>query len=572
MASKGGEFILPAVQLADIFTVNDLTEEQRMIRDTIREVVAKTITTDEAVKLIESKDLCFQRSLLKNLAELGFLGVEIPEDYGGANLGPVAAAIVAEEISKQGSFACTFLAHTGIGTLPLRFFGTEEQKKRYLPKLTNGEWVAAYCLTETGAGSDANSVKTVATKHDDFYILNGSKIFVTNGGFADLFTVFAQVKDYGLTAFLVERNWLAVNVGAEEHKMGIRGSSTAPVSFDNVVVPEQNVLGELGKGFKIAVNILNLGRFKLGAACLGGGRAALQESVQYSQYRKQFGHSISSFGAIRLKLAKMAAKNYAMESVVYRTAGYLQDAAHAVDTNDSKAVLKAIEEFAIECSLVKVFCSESLDYIVDENVQVHGGSGFCEGAPERHYRDSRINRIFEGTNEINRLLVVGMLLKKAMGGSLPLLSEIKKISNAAMSVSIQAEPEELIDKLFNRLNSVKNVVLLSAGLAYEKFNFGLEKHQVVLLGLSDCMMEIYAMESCLAALKKNRTKLNELLTRLIFDDSLFEIEKTVRRVISMSSEGDTNKTALAMVRRFLKFTPENIESISDKIAEDLLRS
>src|SRR3989344_5354419 len=419
--ARGGEFVLPSSKLPDIFTVSDFTQEQLMVRDTVRNFVANEIMKDDKiVKRIESKDWGFSRELLKKLADLGLLGAEIPEEYGGQGLDKVMGAIIAEEIAKQGSFACTFLAHTGIGTLPIRFFGTEEQKKKYLPKLVSGEWVAAYCLTESGAGSDAGGVKTVAIKNNDFYILNGTKIFVTNGGFADLFIVFAQVKDFGLTAFIVEKSWPSVNVRGEEHKIGIQGSSTASVDFDNVVVPESNLLGETGKGFKIALNILNLGRFKLAAACLGGGRMGLEQSLKYSQERKQFGKSICKFGAIRQKLALMAAKIYAMESVVYRTAGHLEEAIGKVEANDSKAILKAIEEFVVECSLVKVFCSEALDFIVDENVQIHGGSGFCEGNPERQYRDSRINRIFEGTNEINRLLAVGMLLKKAMTGGLPL--------------------------------------------------------------------------------------------------------------------------------------------------------
>src|SRR3989344_3830842 len=311
--AKGGEFVIPSNNLPAVFTVNDLTDEQRLIRDTIRDVVAKTIITADVIKIIESKDFGFSRGLMKGLAELGFLGTEIPEIYGGQGLDKITGAIIAEEIARQGSFACTFLAHTGIGTLPIRFFGTEEQKKKYLPKLVSGEWVAAYCLTESGAGSDAGGVKTVAIKNNDFYILNGTKIFVTNGGFADLFIVFAQVKDFGLTAFIVEKSWPSVNVRGEEHKIGIQGSSTASVDFDNVVVPESNLLGETGKGFKIALNILNLGRFKLAAACLGGGRMGLEQSLKYSQERKQFGKSICKFGAIRQKLALMAAKIYAME-------------------------------------------------------------------------------------------------------------------------------------------------------------------------------------------------------------------------------------------------------------------
>lgn len=579
--TRGGEFVLPSDILPNVFTINDLTDEQRLIRDTIREVVAKTIITDDAVKLIESKDFGFSRRLMRNLAELGFLGAEVPEEYGGQGLDKTTGAIIAEEIAKQGSFACTFLAHTGIGTLPIRFFGTEEQKKKYLPKLVSGEWVASYCLTEGGTGSDANGVKTTALIAPPcHYILNGEKIFVTNGGFADMFIVFAHLVETGLTAFIVEKTYPGLTVGKEEHKMGIQGSSTATVILNNVLVPAENILGEPGKGLKIALNILNLGRFKLAVACLGGGRLGLEQALKYSQERKQFGKPICEFGAIRQKLALMAAKIYAMESVVYRTAGHLEEAIGKVDANDSKAILKAIGEFVVECSLVKVFCSEALDYIVDENVQIHGGSGFCEGSPERQYRDSRINRIFEGTSEINRLLMVGMLLKKSMphkNGTppdLPLMTAIDQVAAESLAPSIQAEPEDLAERLTYYLNNAKKALLLAAGSAYKKFGPKLEEHQILLMALSDCLINIYVMESVLAAFDKNNPPtggdLNTNLVQLIFDDGLFSIERLVREIIPMCSEGDVQKTALAMIRRLLKFTPVNKEELCNKIAVGLL--
>ncbi len=574
--AKGGEFVLPSDTLPEIFTVNDLTDEQRLIRDTIKELVTKTIITDEAIKLIESKDFRFSRGLMRNLAELGFLGAEIPEEYGGQGLDKITGAIIAEEIAKEGSFACTFLAHTGIGTLPIRFFGTDEQKKKYLPKLVSGEWIGAYSLTEAGAGSDANAAKTKATLSQDgkHYILNGEKKFVTNGGFADIYTVFAKIEgDDKVTAFIVERSFQGVFPGKEEHKMGIQGSSTADLVLQDALVPVENLLGERGKGFKeIALNILNLGRFKLAAASLGGGRLGLEQALKYSQERKQFGKPICEFGAIRQKLALMAAKVYAMESIVYRTAGHLEEAIGKVDANDSKVVLKAIEEFVVECSLVKVFCSEALDYIVDENVQIHGGSGFCEGSPERQYRDSRINRIFEGTNEINRLLAVGMLLKKAAIGSLPLMSAIKQVVGESLTPSMQMEPEDLVERLTYYLNNAKKAVLLAAGSAYEKYNIKLEEHQILLMSLSDCLINIFVMDSSLRALTKNRTDLNANLVQLIFDEGLFSVERLVRRIIPMCAEGDTQKTALAMIRRLLKFTPVNTEDLCNEIAERLLRS
>ncbi len=569
--AKGAEFVLPNDKIPEIFTVSDLNEEQRMVRDMVKEFVANEIMPEDAIRRIENKDFEFSRDLLRKLADLGLLGTEIPEEYGGQGLDKVTGAIIAEEIAKQGSFACTFLAHTGIGTLPIRFFGTEEQKKKYLPKLVSGEWVAAYCLTETGAGSDANGVKAKAIKDGEYFVLSGAKTFVTNGSFADVFTVFAQLEGVGLSAFIVEKGWPGVAPAGEEHKMGILGSSTCKVlGLDNVRVPLGNLLGEPGKGFKIALNILNLGRFKLGAASLGAGKLAFEQAFRYSQERKQFSQPICNFGAIRQKLALMAAKNYAMESVVYRTAGHLEDAIGQVDANDAKAVLKAIEEFVVECSIVKVFCSEANDFIADENVQIHGGSGFCEGHPERQYRDSRINRIFEGTNEINRMVAVGMLLKKAAVGNLPLISVIKRVVGEAMTPSASTEPEELVERLSYYLKSAKKVVLLAAGSAYERFQLEMEKHQVLLTALSDCLINIYVMESSLAALVKNRTDLNEMLVRMIFDEALFSVERTARKIIPMCSEGDTQKTALAMVRRLLKFVPENEEELCNKIMENLL--
>ena len=576
--ARGGEFVLPSSKLPDIFTVSDFTQEQLMVRDTVRNFVANEIMKDDKiVKRIESKDWGFSRELLKKLADLGLLGAEIPEEYGGQGLDKVMGAIIAEEIAKQGSFACTFLAHTGIGTLPIRFFGTEEQKRKYLPKLTSGEWVSAYSLTESRAGSDANGANAEAVETDGGFVLNGEKTFVTNGGFADLFIVFAQLKEYeggpnwkkiGLTAFLVEKSSPGLVIGAEEHKMGICGSSTATIVLNNVLVPRENLLGEAGKGFKIALNILNLGRFKLAAASLGAGKLGFTQALKYSQERKQFGKSINSFGAIRRKLAEMAALNYAMEAVVYRTAGHLEEAIGSVDVNDSRAVLKAIEEFVVECSLVKVFCSEANGRIADENVQIHGGYGFCEGNPERQYRDSRINRIFEGTNEINRLLAVGMLLRKAATGSLPLMQTIKQVVGESMSPSAQMEPEDVVERLTYYLNNAKKVVLLAAGSAYERFGKELEEHQILLTALSDCLIAVYVMESSLAALAKNRKDANEDLVRIIFNDAMFETERLVKEIIVMCSSGDVQRTALAMVRRLLKFTPENKEELCNKIASN----
>lgn len=574
---KGGQFILPVEQLPVIFAVEDFTEEHLMIQQMIKDFVAAEVASDEAVEVIEAKNWNFvwdfSRNLLKKLGELGLLGAEIPEIYGGQGLDKITGAIIAEEIAKEGSFACTFLAHTGIGTLPVRFFGTEEQKKKYLPRLVSGEWVAAYCLTDTEAGSDADGVKAQAVPSNDGgnYILNGEKIFVTNGGFADLFVVFAKIPGAGLTAFILEKTFPGVTTGKQEHKMGIEGSSTTTVVLDNVVVPSDNLLGESGKGLKIALNILNLGRFKLGAASLGAGKMCLEESLEYARDRKQFGQSIGNFGAIREKLAQMAVKIFAMEAIVYRTAGHLEEAISQVDTADAKAVLNAIGEFAVECSLVKVFCSEALDFIVDENVQIHGGSGYCEGNSERHYRDARINRIFEGTNEINRLLAVDMLLKKALKTKdLPLMAEVKKVVNETISASLAVEPLDLEDRLIFYLNNAKKAVLFAAGAAFQKFMLTLKDHQIILLDLSDCLISVYVMESGLAVWTKKKSGKKEKLVRALFHEHLLVLEKTTKEIVVMSTTvGDEQKTQLAMLRRILKFSSENKEELYNKIVEDL---
>lgn len=579
--TKGGAFIIPESSLPAIFTISDLNDDHKMIRESIASFVAENITTDVASKKIELKDWEFTKKILRDLARLGYLGIEIPEEYGGMGLDKISATIVAEEIAKQGSFAATFLAHTGIGTLPIRFFGTEEQKRKYLPMLASGDSIAAYSLTEAGAGSDARSVKTKAVLSSDgsHFILNGEKKFVTNGGLASVFTVFAKIDgDKGITAFIVERGFPGVVVGKEEHKMGIQGSSTTDLILQDAIVPVDNLLGERQKGFKeIALNILNLGRFKLGAACLGAGRMCLEEALKYAKERKQFGVSIVEFGAIRHKLALMAAKNYAMESMVYRTAGYLEEAIGQVDEKDSRAVLRAIEEFAVECSLVKTFCTEALDYIVDENVQIHGASGFCEGNPERHHRDSRINRIFEGTNEINRILAVGMELKKVVSGVLPVAAQGKKILEEATAFSLQNEPENLVNRLFGYLNGAKKSFLVVCDTVSERFKpildggKELEKHQIVLMGLADCMIEIYKMESVLAAFAKSQNQFNENLIRLIFHESLADFEKLIKELVVMCSVGDDQKTRASIIRKLLKFSLENKEELCNKIVGHLLK-
>ena len=574
---KGGEFILPAEKLPDIFTIDGLSEDQKMIRDNLRRFMAEFVLPKESSGRIESKEPGLMRELIQKLArKTELLGLEIPEQFGGGGLGAISSTVVTEEIDKQGSFAVSVLAHKGIGTWPIMYFGTPEQKQKYLPQLATGEWVAAYSLTETGAGSDANSVRLTAEKVEGGYLLNGEKIFVTNGGFADVFTVFAKLNGK-LTAFIVEKVMPGFKVGKEEHKMGIQGSSTAILILENVFVPDCNLLGVPGKGFKMAMNILNLGRFSLGAACLGAGRLCLEEASQYARDRKQFGGPIGEFGLIRQKLAKMTALVYAMEAVVYRTAGLLEDSIGQAEPDNTEAILKAISEYVIECSIVKVFCSEALDYIVDENVQIHGGYGFCAEYPaERYYRDSRINRIFEGTNEINRLVIIGSLLNPKKAEQLSLPAVIKNVIEEILGSGLQEEPDNLNQKLLGYLNCARKAILLAGGAVFKKFPpppqgqpSELEKHQFLLGQLSDCAIDIYVLESVLAAMVNSREgekkERQESMVRLLFAEKLAAIENQVKNIMAGCAEGDELRTQLSMLRRLLKITPENMETLHNQI-------
>lgn len=574
--AKGGEFILPESDLSEVFSVADLTEDHRLVRQMMSEFMANEILPKEASDRIENKDFDFTLQLMKKLAELGVVGAEIPEEFGGSEMDKISGAIIAEEVGRQGSFACTFLAHTGIGTLPIKLFGTKEQKEKYLPQLAGGEVLAAYSLTETEAGSDANAAKTTAIRVEGGFRLDGSKIFVTNGSMASVFTVFAKL-DGGLTAFIVEKGFEGVVVGKEEHKMGIQGSSTTSLNLNNVFVPKENLLGEEGKGLKEALHVLNFGRFKLGAACLGGAKLCLDESVEYSsKKRKQFGVFIGSFGAIQQQLSSMAAKIYGMEAMVYRTAGHLDSQLKGIDSNNSEAVLKAVGEFVIECSLVKVICSEFMLDIAEDNLRVHGGNGFMKEYPaERHLRDAVINTIFEGTNPINRLVAIGMALKKAQKNELPLVAKGKEIQNEMMSPSIPAESDDLVDVLAGYLKGAKKCVILAAGMALEKHGARLNDAmtnpyiQILLLNLADCLAVIYLLDSSLAALAKSRNEHNENLVRVLFTQQLFELERLMKETLPMCGEGDVLRTLLAASRRFLKFTPDNMADLYTKIALNL---
>jgi alkylation response protein AidB-like acyl-CoA dehydrogenase len=562
---------------AEIFTPEDFTDEHRAIARTTEAFFLKEVAPN--VEAIQHQEPGLAISILRKSAQLGLTGVIIPEKFGGMEMDLVSAMIVAEGVSKDGSYSGWHGAHTGIGTLPLLMFGTDEQKQRYLPKLASAEMVAAYCLSEPQAGSDALAIRTRADLSPDgkHYILNGQKMWITNGGGADLYTVFAKIDGEKFTAFLVERKYAGVQPGAEEKKLGIKGSSTTAVYLDNVKVPVENVLGEIGRGHIIAFNILNLGRLKLGPFAIGGAKEVLRVSLKYAKERKAFGKSIAEFGMIQHKLAEMAIRIYAAESTSWRVVGLIENELEGFSWKNAGAaqiMLKAVEEFAAECSYIKIFASEMLDYVVDEGVQIHGGYGYHQDyAVERAYRDSRINRIFEGTNEINRLLATGMLLKRAQRGQLPLVEAVKKLQAEVLAgPTLSASGDEDTKLAAN----AKKVALFALGVAYQKFMNALEDQQEVLAGLTDIMMNAFAMESVLlrtqklAAQKKgdNAAEMCPVFLR----EAMETVESAARTVLAASSEGDALRTNLAVLKRFTKFEPVNAIAVRRKIAGRLLEA
>ena len=584
--TRGGAFIL-ADSLPDVFTFSNLSEEQLLIQKTVQEFMKNEVLSDEAFGRIESKDFDFMRQLFRKAAGLDLLGVEISEVYGGLALGKVTGTVVAENIARQGSTACAFLAHTGIATYPLDLFGTKEQKQKYLPRLISAELLGAYALTESGAGSDAAAIKTKATPTDDgnHYVLNGEKIFITNGGFADIFIVFAKINgdDKLHTAFIVEKSFGGIEIGKEEHKMGIVGSSTVPVRFNDVKVPKGNVLGQPGSGLKIALTVLNLGRFKLAAASLGGARACLESALFHARQRKQFGMYLVDMPVIKEKLAMMMAYIYGMESAIYRTAGLLADSLKEVNPDDQGAILKAISEFAIECSAIKVFCSDALDIIIaDEAVQIYGGSGYIiedkASNTAKYLLNARINRIFEGTNEINKQLMFVVLMTKALRGELPLIKAITKAQSDAMALAEPAE-EDLVKRLTKSLNGYKSALLLSGGVFiknYLPFNLNQEEmkrrimeHEITIDKLSRGLTTIYVLESALAGLNKHRNERDERKVRWLFHQELCKSDRLSKEVLMNSSEGDELRTCLSMVRRLFKFELENTRELANQIVADL---
>jgi len=495
---KGGSFLLEQREPEDLFTPEDFSDEHRQIAKTAAEFIRNEVMP--AVAEIEAKNFAVTRGLLRKAGELGLLGVSVPEEYGGLDMDKVTSAVIAESISKLASFSVAFSAHVGIGTLPIVWYGTPAQKQKYLPKLTTAEWVAAYALSESSSGSDALNCRTRAVLSEDgkHWVLNGEKMWISNSGFADIFTVFAKVDGEKFSAFVVERGTPGFSVGAEEHKLGIRGSSTCPLVLADCKIPVENLLGEVGKGHHIAFNILNIGRFKLGAAAIGGAKNSLADQVGYAKDRRAFGKSISEFGLIQEKFAESAAAIYVGESMVYRTIGMIDAALADVDGHAEgayKEIQKRIEEYAVECSILKVWCSEMLGLVVDHGVQVYGGYGYVEEYPaERAYRDARINRIFEGTNEINRLIITGFLMKRAMNGQLPLMAAIKQVMDEVMSGP--AGPEELEGTLApekQMLGAARKLTLFAAGVASQRYMQGLADQQEIMAALADSIMEVYAL-------------------------------------------------------------------------------
>src|SRR4051812_11502308 len=576
---KGGAFLIEERTPEEIFTPEDFTEEQRMIAQTTRQFIDGEVSPN--IDELEKHNWQLARDLVKKGAELGLVGVNVPEEYGGLGLDQTSGGLVVENIGRSASFATTMGAQSGIGLQPILYYGTEAAKKKYLPKIASGEMVSAYCLTEAGSGSDALAAKSTARLSEDgqHYILNGEKMWISNAGFADLFIVFAKVDGDKFSGFVVETGE-GVKTGAEEHKMGIKGSSTRAVILQDAKVPVENLLGEVGKGAKIAFNILNIGRFKLGAACCGGMKLMITESVRYANERQQFGKSISSFGAIKAKIAEMAIRTWVGEAMTYRTVGLIESAIG--DTKDPDAKLKSIEEYAAECSIIKVALSEYCDFVADEMVQIYGGYGYSADYPaEQAYRDSRINRIFEGTNEINRMLIPGMLMKRAMTGKLALLPAAQALMDEVLSPSMPSfdEDEGVLTAEMKLAQNAKKVALMALGAAAQKYMMALADQQEILMGVADIITDTYAMETAILRTQKLAATQGEEaaaryvdMTRVFCNDAVERIDAHAKNTLASMSEGDELRTLLAALRRFTKLTPMNTISARQRIADVLIKA
>ena len=577
--NKGGAFLISKTNSNDIFSPDEWTEEQLMIASMCNDFIDQEITPN--LDKIDSMEEGLMIKLLDKAGELGLLGLSVPEELGGMGVDFKTSLLATEYLGKGHSFSVAYGAHTGIGTLPLLYYGNEEQKAKYAPMLATGEWKAAYCLTEPSAGSDANSGKTKAVLSEDgsHYILNGQKMWITNGGFADLFTVFAKIDDdANLSAFLVESKLDGITLNPEEKKMGIKGSSTRQIFFNNVKVPVSNLLSDRGNGFKIALNILNIGRIKLAAGVLGGSKETITDTLKYANDREQFGRSINKYGAIRSKIAEQVIRTFVLESATYRAGQNIEDAIDALvkdGIDKNKATLKGIEEFAAECAMLKVAGSECLDFVVDEAVQIHGGMGYsAESAVERSYRDARINRIFEGTNEINRMLSVDMLLKKGLKGELDLISAATKVAGDLMSIpDFSTDEKSVIEKLHENIENFKKSILLVAGAAVQKLANSLAKEQEILMNIADMLIWTYQAESALLRVEKMIAKNGEEKSKIALDivktyiyDSADKIGKSSKDALNSFVEGDELTMMLMGIRRFTKVESFNPKDARQRIA------
>lgn len=586
---KGGEWLIKASEPSEIFTPEDFAEEQKMIRDMCNQFLDAEVYP--ILDRIDSLEPGLMKSLVEKTGEQGLLSVSFPEEYGGLGKDFVTSTIVNEYLGAGHSFSVAIAAHTGIGTLPILYFGTPEQKQKYIPRLISGEWAGAYGLTEPNSGSDALGAKTTARLSDDgkFWILNGQKCWITNGGFAQVYTVFAKVEGNnlpdgksGFTAFIVERGMEGFTQGPEEQKMGIKGSSTVQLYFQDAKVPVENLLGEIGKGHRIAFNILNIGRLKLCAAAVGGSRRALTESVVYAKTREQFRQPIANFGAIKQKLAEMAIRIFVAESALYRTASWIDEKEKELLSQGkpfNEALLGAAEEYAIECAMLKVFGSEALDFVVDEGVQIHGGNGFsAEYNISRAYRDSRINRIYEGTNEINRLLTLDMTLKRAMGGRLDLMGPAMNVQKELMSIpDFGAEDEGAFAKELKLVANLKKAILMAAGAAVQKLMMKIENEQEVLMNLADMAIETFNAESVLLRVMKMTEQRGETETQVYQDimrtylyDAADRINKSGKDAINAFAEGDEQRMILMGLKRFTKAEPFNSKDARRRIADKMI--
>ena len=576
-AAKGGSFLLESPRPEDVFTPVDLTDDQKLIGQTAEEFVLKEVVPH--IKELEEKKPGLMVELVKKAAELGLMGGGVPEEYGGAGLDKITTTVLTEKLSLYGGFAVTHGAHAGIGTLPIVYFGTEAQKKTYLPKLATAEWIGAYCLSEPQAGSDAQNALTRAELSPDGsqWILDGQKMWITNGSFADVYIVFAKVNGEKFSAFIVERAFPGFKVGHEEHKMGIHGSSTTPIFLENCKVPKENLLHEIGRGHIVAFNILNAGRFTLGASCVGGSKQVLATASKYAKERKAFGKQIGEFGLMKEKLAEMAIQIFAVESMVYRSAGNIEAAMAAAAGSGDKIqnTMKVLEEYAVESSIAKVYGSEMLDFVVDEGVQIYGGYGFHEEYPVcRAYRDSRINRIFEGTNEINRMLIVQMLMKRAMGGQLPLIPAAMKLADEILAgPSSDETPEGVLAEEARVVANAKKIFLQAAGGAVQKYREKLADEQELIGALANMVMEIYAMESSLLRAQKSAAARGETAAQAILDaarvfitDAAGRVENEARRALAAVHEGDMLTTQMALLKRFAKRAPVDTIALRRNVA------